>query len=163
MPHTLYLQPIHEIITMKIYFLLGLILLAFQVNADSAFPGIKTLMTQEEAALTGVNDLTEEQVFALNKWLIRYTANEADLIKQTREVKKESFKPILGSISGKFRGWNGKTKFKLENGQVWQQRYNNKWTTNLDSPEISITRNTLGFFDMKVLTKNRIIGVKRIK
>lgn len=148
---------------MKTYLLLGLTLLTLQANADSVFPGIKTLMTSEEAVLTGINDLTEEQVSALNKWLIRYTANEADIVKKTREVKQESFKPLTGKIAGKFRGWDGKTKFKLENGQVWQQRYNNKWTTNLDSPEISITRNTLGFFDMKVLEKDRIIGVKRIK
>ncbi|MGH1372235.1 MAG: hypothetical protein ACRBBW_09390 [Cellvibrionaceae bacterium] len=148
---------------MKLYFLLGFTLLTLHANADSTFPGIKTLMTTEEASLTGINDLTEQQISALNQWLIRYTANEADLIQKTREVKEESFKPITGKIAGKFRGWNGKTKFKLENGQIWQQRYNNKWTTNLDSPEISITRNTLGFFDMKVLASDRIIGVKRIK
>ena len=131
--------------------------------AKEKFPGIKDLMTDKEVIDTGVSQLSPDQIAALNAWLIRYTANEADLVKKTTEVKKESFQPISSKIEGVFRGWSGKTKFKLENGQIWQQRYNNKWTTKLESPEVQITRNALGFYNMKVLSKERVIGVKRIQ
>ena len=148
---------------MRYLLLICLILAPLHSLAKEKFPGIKALMTEEELSQAGINQLSADQLAALNAWLIRYTANDADLIKQTAEVQEETFQPIASKIAGTFRGWTGKTKFRLENGQVWQQRYNNKWTTKLDNPEIVITKGALGFYNMEVVEKGRIIGVKRIQ
>lgn len=148
---------------MRLMFLICSLILSFGLHAADKFPGIKALMTDEELAASGINKLSEQEISGLNQWLIRYTANEAHLVKHTKEVKKKSFEALDSKIIGLFRGWTGKTKFKLENGQVWQQRYSNKWTTKIENPEVRITRNTLGFYDLEVMAKGRKIGVRRIK
>ena len=45
--------------------------------AQKRFPGIKTLMTDEEMEASDVNDLSRRQLNALNTRLIRYTPSEA--------------------------------------------------------------------------------------
>jgi hypothetical protein len=41
------------------------------------FPGIETLMTDEEMEASDLNDLSRRQLNALNTRLIRYTASDA--------------------------------------------------------------------------------------
>ena len=81
------------------------------------------------------------------------------LIKKTKDLPR-SFR---SRISGDFSGWKGETIFRLENGQVWQQRMEGEWTTNMRDPEIEISRNLFGFYSMKMLATGRRIGVKRIE
>ena len=45
--------------------------------AQKRFPGIKTLMTDEEMEASDVNDLSRRHLNALNIRLIRYTPSEA--------------------------------------------------------------------------------------
>ena len=45
--------------------------------AQKRFPGIKTLMTDEEIEASDVNDLSRRHLNALNIRLIRYTPSEA--------------------------------------------------------------------------------------
>ncbi|TXS95954.1 hypothetical protein FV139_00115 [Parahaliea maris] len=66
-------------------------------------------------------------------------------------------------ILGKFEGWSGDTRFKLENGQVWQQRYKTTWRTEMDSPEVVITRHLLGLHRMEVVGTGQSVPVKRVK
>ncbi len=81
------------------------------------------------------------------------------LIKKTKDLPR-SFR---SRISGEFSGWKGETVFRLENGQVWQQRMEGEWTTSMRDPEIEISRNIFGFYSMKMLATGRRIGVKRIE
>ncbi len=148
---------------MRLTFILCSLLLSSLAQASESFPGIKALMTEKELVDSGIHRLSDEELNGLNQWLIRYTANEAHIVKKTKEVQKKSFEDLNSRIDGLFRGWTGKTKFKLANGQVWQQRYSNKWTTKIENPEVRISRNALGFYDMEVLAKGRKIGVRRIK
>ena len=128
------------------------------------FPGIKSLMTNAEFQASGLNKLSESEIAELNAWLLKYTANKAPILrKNVAEVKQEASKEIRSRIDGKFSGWSGKTVFRLQNGQVWQQRYSGKWKTQLDNPEVVISRNFFGFYELKLVDQNRSIGVKRVK
>lgn len=66
-------------------------------------------------------------------------------------------------IPGTFTGWTGDSLFVLENGQVWQQRYDTKWKTELENPEVVITRHMLGLHRMEVVGTGKTVPVKRIK
>ena len=140
------------------------LLVSYHALGDENFPGIKKLMSEEEFIKAGLNNQTPKELDALNKWLIRYTANDAQYIKQASiAVKQEEKKDIQATIIGQFNGWNGDTLFQLSNGQVWKQRLTGTWKTDLQNPEIMIYKNFFGFYEMKVLNAKRKVGVKRIK
>ena len=66
-------------------------------------------------------------------------------------------------IPGTFTGWTGESQFVLENGQIWQQRYDTRWKTELENPEVVITRHMLGLHRMEVVGTGKTVPVKRIK
>ncbi len=66
-------------------------------------------------------------------------------------------------IPGTFTGWTGDSQFVLENGQVWQQRYDTRWKTELENPEVVITRHMLGLHRMEIVGTGKSVPVKRIK
>lgn len=136
------------------------------VNADD-FPGVKALMTDEEQQQSGVSALNETQVKALNKWLLKYTARDSAIIRQTVEsVQEEADAEIRSRIKGTFKGWKGNTKFVLDNGQVWQQRNQNgsvRWSANLENPEIIISKNFFGLDVLTVVKAGKKTKVKRLK
>ena len=128
------------------------------------FPGIEGLMTEEEQTSSGINRLTEEELHNLNTWLIRFTAQEAPTLKaKNPEVAKVAKEGIKSRITGDFTGWSGKTLFKLENGQIWKQRYGRTWKTKLSNPEVIIRKGGFGAYEMEVVSESRSIGVKRVK
>jgi hypothetical protein len=131
--------------------------------ADS-FPGIDKLMTESEFATTGLNKLNDEEIKALNQWLIKYTASEAPILKKTtRAVKEAGKKAIISQIKGDFGGWSGGTLFYLKNGQVWKQRHLDKYSIKLKNPNVKIKQNLLGFYMMRVEGADKAIGVERVK
>lgn len=73
--------------------------------------------------------------------------------------KREDF-IIRDRISGTFSGWRGKTLFRLDNGQIWVQRQRGYYRTSMENPEITITRNALGFFVLEVVSSGRKVPVK---
>lgn len=102
-------------------------------------------LTAEERKSAGLDQLTAEQLAALNVLVKRDRASgernlravvRAELREEVKqeakaeaqvEVRKEAAEKqaaetrVLSRIVGKFGGWDGKTVFKLENGQVWRQ------------------------------------------
>jgi hypothetical protein len=70
---------------------------------------------------------------------------------------------ISSRIAGEFNGWTGRTRFTLENGQVWEQRRGRRWKITLDSPEVRITQTFLGAYEMEIVSESRKIGVRRIR
>lgn len=137
---------------------------ALELDNDNRFPGIKLLMSDKELKETGLDKLTDSEIQALDQWLIRYTATDAKILqKKAPEVKKEARKDIYSRIDGEFTGWSGSTVFYLKNGQVWKQRLRGKWRTSQINPEVIISRNALGFYELSIVGYKRKIGVKRIK
>lgn len=130
--------------------------------ASRDFPGIEKLMTEEEQSISGVNSLSTAQLEALNQWLVRYTANDAPTLQiENSEVKQVAKQGITSRILGEFSGWTGKTIFLLENGQTWQQRRPGRWKTSLLDPEVILSRNFTGAYELMVVG-GKTTGVKRI-
>jgi hypothetical protein len=130
---------------------------------DETFPGVETLMSQEEMQATGVSKLSAAQVRALNEWLISYTAKDAPtLLQNNEEIRTALNQPVSTRIVGTFKGWRGKTKVTLENGETWQQRHKSKWIVKMENPEVVIEKNLMGFYKMTFVKSGRAMGVKRI-
>ena len=134
-------------------------------QAQSSFPGIENLMTAEEYKAAGIDGLSKEQRQALNHWLVRYTAEDSEVLRNTDEdvIEAGEQTEILSTISGNFRGWSGKTMFKLENGQVWQQRRRGNYAHTGANPAVSITKNFLGFYRLELVDSGKSVQVQRVK
>lgn len=144
----------------------ALVALALPLAAEEGqFPGVKGLMTAQEYEDAGLNQLSPEQLKALDQWLIRYTAWEAPAIRQSvQEVKEiERDHEVTANIKPPFEGWDGKTYFYLDNGQVWQQRTTGKLRYSGDDTAVVISKNLLGFYVMEHVATGREVGVKRVK
>lgn len=151
---------------MKHIFVFILMLLITNVSVGQekeSFPGVKKLMSEQEFRSSGLEQLTEEEIDALNNWLLRYTAGDAKLLSDNRAVKEEEGKERKTNIKGQFTGWRGNTRFYLANGEVWEQRQHGVWKANLVDPEITIYKNIFGNFNLKVVQTGRLIGVRRVK
>ena len=133
---------------------------------DDGFPGVRSLMTVEEFEAAGLDELSDAQIEALDTWLIRYTADDAAVVSETspevREARRSS--TIESRIVGEFTGWNGDTVFELENGQVWRQRLDGRFTyRGPPNPAVQIKRNFAGFFQMRLVEAGRGVGVTRVR
>ena len=80
-----------------------------------------------------------------------------------RKVEKDVPEAITARINGEFRGWDGNTVFRLDNGQVWKQRVGGKYRSRKrQDPEIVIERGRFGYY-LKLIESGRSVGVKRIR
>lgn len=135
-------------------------------TAAEDFPGLERLMTVEQFRSTGLQKLSDAELEALNEWLIEYTAGDAQILQGTNEAVREAEKniEIKSRISGDFDGWDGNTIFRLENGQIWQQRLAGRHPyRGPENPEIRISKNFFGFYKMTLLESGKSIGVKRLR
>lgn len=134
---------------------------------ETEFPGIRAVMTAEEYQQTGLAKLTDAEIDALNDWLVRYTIIDASYLKarysQTKSVKALEKSGIRSHILGEFKGWSGKTVFKLKNGQTWRQRNPSRYFYHAQEPEVEIKKNSFGFYELTILETGKTIGVKRLK
>ena len=86
------------------------------------------------------------------------------LVDSTKEKKPDVQPDLIRSrIDGPFRGWRGnKTRFRLENGEVWEQRQSSTFMVKLDSPEVIIKKGRFGY-TMEVPSIGKRVHVKKIK
>lgn len=138
--------------------------------AAEDFMRVEKMMDHNQFEQTGLYKLSPEELEMLNKWLQAYTYKEKEIVRKktvkavkAEKVKAKERKLIISSIDGKFTGWSGKTKFRLKNGQVWQQRYQGDLFYNATNPRVEIKRNFLGFYVMHLLGTSYTIGVSRIE
>jgi hypothetical protein len=124
-------------------------------------------MSSEDFLAAGLDKLTPKEIDALNRWLVRFTAKDAPELTRESEAVKEEVKRveqegIKTRLVGEFRGWDGDTVFRLENGQVWKQRIKGRWFYRATAPEVELKKNFLGFWELRIVEANRAIGVTRI-
>lgn len=135
------------------------------------FPPVKDLMSEEEYESSGLHQLSEQELEALRAWLWIYTERDADFHRRNSEapamssVQESADRAVIQTqIVGEFTGWEGKTRFELANGQVWEQRrrarYHQKPVLN---PDVVIDKNLFGLFEMTLIESGRSIQVKRVK
>ena len=86
------------------------------------------------------------------------------LVNSTKEKKLDIEPDLIRSrIDGPFRGWRGnKTRFRLENGEIWEQRQSSTFLVKLDSPEVVIKKGRFGY-TMEVPSIGKRVHVKQIK
>ena len=87
------------------------------------------------------------------------------VIVDSMKEKKLDIEPdlIRSRIDGPFRGWRGnKTRFRLENGEIWEQRQSSTFLVKLDSPEVIIKKGRFGY-TMEVPSIGKRVHVKQIK
>ena len=144
-------------------------LLALPAVADKKdreeFPGIRALMEQEQFEAAGLDKLSAEELQALDKWLLLYTAGEAQQLVHTNEEVKEAEKKaeITARIKQPFEGWSGTTVFYMEDGQVWRQRLSGRYRYTGDNTDVIIRKNFLGYYVMELTATGKKIGVSRVR
>jgi hypothetical protein len=142
---------------------------------------IADLMSAEEFAAAGLHKLTPEERAALNSWLYghvvveRREAVDAALPKgaesfgleqvasKVAAIFRDTPEIIESRIFGEFRGWDGKTVFRLENGQVWQQAAPGRFVIRTKDPVILIRRGMLGSYLLKVEGYGTTVRVRRLE
>jgi len=144
---------------------IALLLMLAALPAFSADdPNIRDLMTAEEFAASGLGRLSNDEMDAVNRWLVRYTAQDAaEMISSSPAVKEVSRATLRSRIDGEFTGWNGPTRFTLKNGQVWETRSTRRYSYSAVDPEVEITSNWLGISRMRLLDTDRAITVRRVQ
>ncbi|NQD36139.1 hypothetical protein HPT27_03820 [Permianibacter sp. IMCC34836] len=90
-------------------------------------------------------------------------AQTADEFGLERKAQAENLEAIESRIVGEFRGWDSKTKFALENGQVWAISDGSSATYRLMDPVVRVERGVFGSFMLKIEGVNRSPKVKRVK
>ncbi|TAH44808.1 MAG: hypothetical protein EYC71_08040 [Gammaproteobacteria bacterium] len=154
--------------TLILVLLLGLSL-GVSAQTQTSAPTLEERMSQDEFNAAGLDKLSPEQLKFLNEWIqskgvsaIGAPIRKAD---GTTEfyVDNSSREIIESVIVGKFKGWTGKTKVKLENGQVWQQAESGKSGFPMESPRVKVKPMSLGSWLMYIDGCGCDIRVKRVE
>jgi hypothetical protein len=69
---------------------------------------------------------------------------------------------IRARVVGEFKGWDGKTEFALDNGQVWRQSTPGVYRFKATNPEIIVERSLIGY-KLRLVETRRSINVRRVK
>ena len=95
----------------------------------SDFPGVQKAMSPEAFEQAGLSKLSPEERARLDEFIRGYAAATSekaataavDEAAKSGKVKRNEPEVIQSSIVGTFRGYDGRTTFRLENGTVWKQ------------------------------------------
>ena len=157
------MRPIFRLVPLSI-----LLALASAASAQTAAPTLEERMSQAEFHAAGLDKLSPEELAQLNAWLHAHGGATA-VVRGSRG--KPVFYPdesertaIAAHIAGTFTGWRGKTVFKLDNGQEWQQTESGSYSAGeFDNPAVEIKPMILGSWLMSVKGCNCSVRVQRIK
>lgn len=151
---------------------LGLSLLFVGSVQAATFSTVEERMSSAQFKAAGLDKLSPEELAALNTWLQTNAAPAAAAASGYAPATEDriGFRQqdvtgvVVSRIVGAFTGWDGKTKFTLENGQVWEQTEQGGLSgVNLDSPMVTIEPGMFGSWRIKVEGLNATTRVKRIK
>ena len=132
-------------------------------------------MSQTEFQRAGLDKLSAEELDFLNAYLGRdalpprpvdsapspvLAVASSQPEAPQRTVRPDE--PIKSRIRGEFRGWEGRTRFVLENGQVWQQRVAGTYRHRASNPTVSIAKGRFGHY-LVLQSTGRRIGVKQVR
>jgi hypothetical protein len=135
-------------------------------------PDVRDLVSADQFHVIGLDKLAPEQLAALNAWLTAYrlgsnpgagsaapavlapaVAAPTPAATSTAVFGQEMLSPeeigepdrIESRITGTFNGWNGRTTFKLDNGQVWLQVDSSSFDITLQNPPVVIKHLGIGY------------------
>ena len=146
---------------------------------------IRAVLSREEFTRSGLNKLSEDELVQLSGslfgWfeeastdattgqtgkvtLLQEKAFGEELIPEKQKEKKENEPDSIRlKIPGRFSGWDGKTYFRLDNGQVWKQVDNQTFYVNIKDPEVEISKGMFGTYFLSVVNYGSKCKVKRVK
>lgn len=156
-----------------VFLLLAITLLSGAVNAQS-HSTVEERMTGAEYQAAGLHKLTAEELAALNAWLQKQSgralatssARAAAAPAEDRSGFENAARHTVTSrIAGEFKGWNGGTRFVLENGQEWVQTDAAVLTgiKTLTNPAVTIKPGMFSGWLLNVEGYNSTTRVKRVK
>lgn len=141
-------------------------------HAQTGASSLEERMSQSEFTQAGLDQLSSEQLKFLNDWLAAKhvtapaTAAAGPIRKRDGSVEfypdEGDRQEVRSRIDGEFTGWNGRTRFKLQNGQIWQQAESGSRESGMNSPEVTIKPALLGSWLMHVRGCNCSVRVKRV-
>ncbi|MBL8296883.1 MAG: hypothetical protein JNN30_00930 [Rhodanobacteraceae bacterium] len=153
-------------------FALAAALSACSAATAAEFSTLEERMSGAEFTAAGLDRLSPEQLKSLNDWLrVHGLAPGAPVATGGSRNGVPEFYPddderevVEAHIAGRFDGWLGKTTFKLDNGQVWQQAESGMRTDlGLNSPAVRIKPMLLGSWLMYVDGCGCSLRVRRVK
>jgi hypothetical protein len=169
------MRPIHCIL------LAALLALPSFALAQQA-PPIQQAMSAEEFRAAGLDKLSAEELARLNAWLDRRVEQEtavaaAAAAEQAREegrkevVEKNrgffhfgSEEPIVASIDGEFNGFGKGRRYRLDNGQVWEQTDSSTLAgVRRTNPGVRIRPGLMGAWYLRIDGYNTQAKVQRIE
>jgi hypothetical protein len=117
------------------------------------FPGVEKSMSPKAFEEAGLNKLTPEERERLDDFIRRYVSSanqEAASVAVDQAVKSNKVpsqpQVIESRILGPFHGYNGRSRFTLENGQVWAQSQQvTRAYAPIDSPPVIIVKGNWGW------------------
>lgn len=138
------------------------------VNAEGenhkTWEGIQKLMSASEFKAAGLDKLSPRELQQLDQWLVHFLAYDSQqVVRDNNTIQKLQKQPVRHRIPGHFSGWDGNTVFTLDNGEVWKQRWSGIYRISLEDPEVEISKNPLGFYELKIVKTKRKVGVTRVK
>lgn len=166
--------------------------LLWQPQATAATQ-LRDEMTAAEFQAAGLDKLTPGELAALEAWLDAREAPEAPpapqeapvapppqvptpeqafgsedvpkpKVKAGEPAQPEDLDRIEAHYVGEFRGWDGYTRFPLDNGQVWMQSEPGKFRIRArENPKVTIVRGLFGAYYLTVEGYGKRIKVTRIK
>lgn len=141
-----------------------------RASAAGKTPDVRDLVSANQFHATGLDQLSPPELTAFNGWLATYgaptaaaagpapaapaaapvptaaAAGDAKFGQETMSPEARGAPDRIESrILGTFKGWNGRTTFHLENGQVWQQADGSTYDTTLQDPQVVIKSLALGY------------------
>ena len=136
--------------------------------AAQSQPTLEERMSQGEFRAAGLDKLSPAELQQLNAWIQTHSTTETRMVTSTgapvfypNSSDRES---IEAHIDGIFTGWRGKTVFRLDNGQEWQQAESGTFDAGkLNSPNVRIKPMLLGSWLMYVDNCGCNVRVARIK
>ena len=116
------------------------------------FPGVQKAMKPEEFEAAGLQKLEPAERAKLDEFIRNYVAVSNERVattavdKAVKENKVSAPEVIQSRIVGPFSGYNGRSIFKLENGQRWaQSQRDSAYFPKIDSPPVVIVKSGFGY------------------
>ncbi len=142
----------------KLYLAAFVLVLGIGLRLEAAepenpeFPGLEKAMTPGDYEAAGLQKLDPAERAKLDEFIRNYVAVSNERVattavdKAVKENKVSAPEVIQSRIVGPFTGYNGRTRFKLENGQVWAQgQAVSAYYPKIDSPHVVIVKAGFGY------------------
>lgn len=157
--------------TLPLALVLALLTASVVAQDDIGFSSLEERMTAAEFRAAGLDKLSDQELTALNEWIrMRSLAEQEALALAELQARREGPVPIRDMaeepfeafIVGAFDGWSGKTEFQLDNGMVWEQVGNDRYTTApMENPKVIIRPGLFGGWTLQVEGYNKRTNVRR--